>query len=125
QENARKAMHRLGLRRHGSPRIEISVKGAAGLDPIYQLDTADLDKAMAVRWAEASGLGVENDLTHLSLLSASSAAEASYDTADLRAGFSKSASRFDNEIGTPPLFGVGHLQRQDMGQSAGRHSRPR
>ena len=64
QEAVGQAVHRLGLARHRPAGIEIGVEGAPGLDPVDQLDAADLDHPVAVLRAEAGGLGVEDDFAH-------------------------------------------------------------
>ena len=40
-------VHRLGLERHVAAGIEIAMEVAAGLDPVENLDAADLDHAVA------------------------------------------------------------------------------
>jgi hypothetical protein len=52
------------LRRHLALGIDIAVECPSGRHMIEQLDAADLDDAMAARWIEPGGFGVENDLAH-------------------------------------------------------------
>ena len=73
-------MHRLGLARHRPAGIEIGVEGAAGLDPVEQLDAADLDHPVAAGRAEAGGLGVEDDFAHGESYESPPRAKASEDT---------------------------------------------
>ena len=55
---------RFGLARHRPLGIEISVEVAAGLDPVEDLDAADLDHAVAAGRVEPGGLGIEDDFAH-------------------------------------------------------------
>ena len=53
-----------GFERHVALGIEISVEVAAGLDPVEDLDAADLDHAVAAGRVEAGGFGIEDDFPH-------------------------------------------------------------
>src|SRR6185312_8194409 len=65
QEFDRQPVDGEGFPRHVALRVDVIVERRAGRNPIEQLDTADLDQAMALRRIEAGGFGVENDFAHL------------------------------------------------------------
>ena len=64
EELLAQAVNREGLRRHAAFRIEVSVERVAGRDAIDQLDTADLDQAMAIQRVETGRLGIKHDFAH-------------------------------------------------------------
>ena len=57
-------MHPKGLFRHIALRIDILLIGAARRQEIIQLDTGNLNDAVAGLGVEARGFRVERDLTH-------------------------------------------------------------
>src|SRR6185312_1689437 len=65
EEFVRQPVDGEGFPRHVALRVDVIVERRAGRNPIEQLDTADLDQAMALRRIEAGGFGVENDFALL------------------------------------------------------------
>ena len=64
QEQVGQAVDRLGLERHVAFGIEIGVEVAAGLDPVEDLDAADLDHPVAAGRIEPRRFSVEDDFPH-------------------------------------------------------------
>ena len=63
-------MNRFRFARHVPIWIEISVEVTPRFDTVLDLDTADLDDAIACSGIEASGFSVENNFPHAPNLSA-------------------------------------------------------
>jgi hypothetical protein len=60
----RETMHRLGLGRHVTAWIEVTMEVTAGLDPVKNFDATDLDHAVAGGGVEAGGFGIEDNFPH-------------------------------------------------------------
>ena len=102
------------------------MEGAAGLDPVEQLDAADFDHAVAARRAEAGGLGVENDFAHGRFIAPLREPEASKDVADLARACRRAMPPVSiTKSARVALVGVGHLAGEDRVEFGGGHARPR
>src|SRR5437868_12930042 len=82
-EGVAQTVYHLRFERHVPLGVEISVIVTAGLDSIDDLDTADLDHAIAAHRVEARGFRVEDDFSHGSNLSTAADSETSQNVADL------------------------------------------
>ena len=118
----------------------------AGRDAIDELDTADLDQAMAVQRIETGRFGIKHDFAHLTwscpLLAgpAKSSLElrqshesprlwrilaiACTNVAHLRAGMIERLRTIHDKVGAPALFRIGHLLADQGGKFLLGHSRP-
>jgi hypothetical protein len=66
EELGREAMHLLGIGRHIALRIDVGVKCSSARNVVDELDGADFNDAMTLGRIKAGGLGIDNDLTHVS-----------------------------------------------------------
>ena len=112
-----------GFRRHVSVWIEISVEHRTGRNTVEQLDTANLDQAMALGRIEAGGFGVEDDFAHEPLLpSIRHLSNRLENITHLRMCVFETVRRIHYEIGAPALFFIGYLFRHDGGKLLFRHA---
>ena len=58
------AVDRQRLGRHAALGIEVLVERLAGGYPVHQLDAADLDQAITLKWIETRRLRIEHDFAH-------------------------------------------------------------
>ena len=83
EKDRRQAVNRLRFVRHLALGIEICVEMPPGLDPVEDLDTTDLDHAVARGRVQSRGLGIEDDFPHAGKLSLVAETETSENVAHL------------------------------------------